>query len=124
MRYSGGNLVFWVMMPCSFVRGYQSLGGTCCLRLHGSSVWVSLFIYTQDSLPCLTTAFPLMLFLFSFLALAIVRSGFQTLPHVMWSEIRYPKLAMRCHTYSVQQTLHLSGLEATWFAHLCAWTSE
>jgi hypothetical protein len=28
--------VFWVVMPCSVVAGYQRFGGPCCLHLQGT----------------------------------------------------------------------------------------
>jgi len=35
--------VFWVVMPCSIVVGYQRFGGPCCLLLQGEmkAVWTS-----------------------------------------------------------------------------------
>jgi hypothetical protein len=29
------DVVFWVVMPCSDVVGYQCFGGPCCLHLQG-----------------------------------------------------------------------------------------
>jgi hypothetical protein len=34
-------MILWNVTPCSFVGVYQDFGGTCCLHLHGRSLFYS-----------------------------------------------------------------------------------
>jgi len=35
--------VFWIQIPCSFVVGYEGIGGSCCFHLQGEvkAAWTS-----------------------------------------------------------------------------------